>query len=101
MSAQLDKVILRLTAEQKATIEVIAFNAGAHASAESNFTYLEFDDSTLADVVFVEGLVSHIYQERPAELARYREALDYLRDAALSPRDSVNRIAEIRSACTE
>ncbi len=93
MRAQLEKII-RLAGEQKATVQVIAFDAGAHASAESNFTYLEFDDSTLPGLVFVEGLVSHLYQERPSELARYREALEYLRDAALSPRDSVNRIVE-------
>jgi len=96
MREQLEK-ILHLAEEQKATVQVIAFDAGAHASAESNFTYLEFDDSTLPGLVFVEGLFSHLYQERPAELARYREAIEYLRDTALSPRDSVNRIAEARN----
>ena len=48
MYAQLGQ-ILQLIREQKVTVQVIPFNAGAHASPESNFTYLEFGDSTLAD----------------------------------------------------
>ena len=36
------------------------------------------------------------YLERPAEIARYREAMEYLRDAALSPRDSISLINQIR-----
>lgn len=100
MRAQLDR-ILQLVQEQKATVQVIPFDAGAHASAESNFTYLEFGDSSLPGLVFVEGLAGNLYQERQAELERYREALEYLRDAALSPRDSANRMAQARSLHTD
>jgi hypothetical protein len=50
----------------------------------------------LPDLVFVEGLVSQLYLERPDELERYREALDQLRDEALNPRDSAKKIEEIR-----
>ncbi len=31
------------------------------------------------------------------EIERYREAIEYLRDAALSPRESTNLITEVRS----
>jgi hypothetical protein len=58
----------------------------------------DFDDSRLSPVVFAEGLISHQYQERKAEVERHREAVEYLRDAALSPRDSLPRIAEMRKA---
>jgi hypothetical protein len=47
------------------------------------------------DVVYVEGLIGNLYLERPDDFARYREAFEDLRDYALSPRDSVERIAEI------
>jgi transcriptional regulator with XRE-family HTH domain len=100
MRAQLDR-ILQLAHEQKATVQIVPFDIGAHASQDSNFTYLEFDDSSLPDLVFVEGLASNLYQERPFELARYREALEYLRDAALSPRDSMNRMAEAGKVHTD
>jgi transcriptional regulator with XRE-family HTH domain len=94
MAAQLDK-ILELQQASKATVQVIPFEAGAYASQDSNFVLFEFDQS-FRPVVFVEGLVTHQYQERQSEIERYREAVEYLRDAALSPPDSAQRIAEMR-----
>jgi transcriptional regulator with XRE-family HTH domain len=95
MKAQLEKILL-LVQEEKVTVQIIPFEVGAYAAVDSNFDYLEFAGSALPGMVFVEGLVSHLYLERPAELERYSEALEYLRDAALSPRDSAKRIEEIR-----
>jgi transcriptional regulator with XRE-family HTH domain len=96
MRAQLDK-ILTWAATDRGSIQVIPFSAGAHASADSNFDLLEFGENTRQDpVVYVEGLVSALYQERPAEVARYREAIEYLRDSALSTRDSLALISQIR-----
>lgn len=97
MLAQLDKV-LELERNAKATVQVIPFDVGAYAAQDSNFVLFDFDVSGLSSVVFVEGLVNHQYQERKADLDRYREAVEYLRDAALSPRESVLRIAEMRKA---
>ena len=87
MKAQLEDV-LSLMREQRATVQVIPYEVGAYGAVDSNFDYLEFAGTMLPDLVFVEGLVSHLYLERPEELERYREALDYLRDEALNPRDS-------------
>ena len=95
MKAQLDK-ILSLIREERAAVQVIPYEVGAYGAADSNFIYLEFAGTKLPDLVFVEGLVSQLYLERPDELERYREALDYLRDEALNPRDSAKRIEEIR-----
>jgi hypothetical protein len=95
MRAQLEKT-LSLMREERATVQVIPYEVGAYAAIDSNFDYLEFGGSKLPDLVFVEGLVSHLYQERPDELSRYSEALEYLRDVALNPRNSATRIEEIR-----
>jgi len=96
MAIQLDR-ILKSAADERVTVQVIPFDAGAHASADSNFVILEFDEqSHQRPVVYVEGLFNNRYQERPAEVARYREAAEYLRDAALSPRDSTSLIIQIR-----
>ena len=95
MCAQLDKILV-VARDEKATIQIIPFDAGAYASAESNFVFLEFGDSSLPGVVYVEGLTANLYLDRPAQLERYREALEYLRDAALSPRDSIGRITALR-----
>lgn len=100
MAAQLDKV-LEIEREGMATIHVIPFDVGAHAAADSLFVLLEFaEDSNLSPVVFVEGLTAHQYLERREDIARYREAVENLRDTALSPRDSVQRINEMRKAYT-
>lgn len=97
MRAQLDAILSR-AAEQKVTVQVITFDVGAHASTDSNFVLLEFGDSSpQRPVVFVEGLFSNRYQERQVEIDRYREAWEYLRDVALSPRDSISLITDIRS----
>jgi transcriptional regulator with XRE-family HTH domain len=96
LHAQLGK-ILQLVHEERATVQVIPFEVGSYAAMDSNFDYLEFGNSSLPDIVFVEGLESLIYHERRDDVEHYAESLDYLRDAALSPRDSVSRIAEIRN----
>lgn len=95
MKAQLEKII-GLIQEERATVQVIPYEVGAYAAVDSNFDYLEFSGSSLPGLVFVESLVSHLYQQRPAEIDRYTETLEYLRDTALSPRNSVRRIEEIR-----
>jgi transcriptional regulator with XRE-family HTH domain len=96
MAAQLDKV-LELELDGKATVQVIPFDVGAHAGQDSNFVLFDFE-KPLESVVFVEGLINHQYQERKLDLDRYREAIESLRDSALSPRDSVLRITEMRRA---
>jgi transcriptional regulator with XRE-family HTH domain len=96
MKAQVDN-ILSVVHEERATVQVVPFEIGGYAAIDSNFDYLEFEgDSPLTGSVYVEGLVKNSIFDRPSELKRYSEALEYLRDAALSPRDSAKRIQEIR-----
>jgi len=95
MRDQLDRV-LSLIQDDKTTVQVIPYTVGAYGANDSNFTYLEFAGTKLPDLVFVETLVSQLYIERPDEVDRYSEALDYLRDSALNPRDSAKKIEEIR-----
>ena len=95
MKAQLEKM-LSVMREDRAAVQVIPYEVGAYGAIDSNFHYLEFSDTMLPDLVFVEGLASHLYLDRSEDLERYREALDYLRDEALNPRDSAKKIEEIR-----
>jgi transcriptional regulator with XRE-family HTH domain len=96
MFRQLDK-IMQLTNEHKIVVQLIPFEIGAYDAADSNFVLLEFDREPLSDLVFVEGLLSALYHERPTEVERYRESLENLRDVALSPKESANRMTEMRS----
>jgi transcriptional regulator with XRE-family HTH domain len=98
MRVQLDK-ILEAAAGGTATVRVIPFDAGVHASTDSNFSLLEFGkDLPQGPVVFLEGLFSNRYLERPVEIDRYQEAVEYLNDAALSLEGSANLISKIRGA---
>ncbi len=98
MAAQFDKV-LKLERDGRATVQVLPFDS-AHVAQDSNFVVFDFDDPALFPVVFVEGLIKHQYQERKADIDRYLEEVENLRDSALSPRESIARIEEMREAYT-
>jgi transcriptional regulator with XRE-family HTH domain len=99
MSAQLGRLI-EAANRPKVTIQVIPFTLGAHPGVESNFNILEMPSPTLG-VVFVEGLVGSIYLERSEELTRYRQIFERLQAIALSPKDTIALIAEIRDQSTK
>jgi transcriptional regulator with XRE-family HTH domain len=98
MAGQMNKV---LEAEQrgKVIVHVVPFDVGAHGAQDSNFILFEFDENTnQTPVIFVEGLTGNQYLEKAVDIARYREALEYLRDSALNPRDSIRLVAEMHKA---
>ena len=59
MNAQHGK-ILELAQEERATVQVIPYHAGAYAAVDSNFTFLEFGESSLPGVVHIEGLEAQL-----------------------------------------
>lgn len=95
MAAQIAK-ILELSAAGKVRTQVVPFSIGAYSVADISFTLLEFSEPVLPPVVFVEGLVGSQYYERPVDVAHYRESIEYMRDSALSLRDSERRLLEIQ-----
>jgi transcriptional regulator with XRE-family HTH domain len=97
MAEQLGK-LAQTASEGYLITQVIPFSPGSLASADSNFTIFEFENPVRPGIVNVEGLTGNLYVEKPADIERYRESLDHLRDAALSPRDSLVLINEIRDA---
>jgi transcriptional regulator with XRE-family HTH domain len=97
MAEQLDRIV-QAASEGPVTTQVIPFNSGSLANSDSNFTLFEFEEPPMPRVVHVEGLTGYLYLEKAADIERYRESLDQLRDAALSPRDSLVLITEIRDA---
>jgi Domain of unknown function (DUF5753) len=99
MAAQLAHLI-DVTRLPNVTIQVISFTVGSHPGLESNFNILEMAPPT-PSVVFVEGLVGSVYLERPEDLKRYREVFERLQLMALSPKDSIDIISEIRTRFKE
>jgi len=99
MAAQLAHLI-EVARLPNVTIQVVPFTVGSHPGLESNFNILELPPPT-PSVVFVEGLVGSVYLERPEDLKRYREVFERLQMIALSPKDSVDMIFEIRTQFKE
>ena len=94
MQSQLEHLI-QLVEEQRVTLQVLPFEAGAHAGMEGSFTVLRFPDGSMTDVIYVESRSGQLFLSRPSELAVYRETLDHLRAAADSPRRSLETMRRI------
>jgi transcriptional regulator with XRE-family HTH domain len=93
MHAQLNWLAIR-AALPRVTIQVLPFSAGAHSGMEGPFLILGFPEQADPDVVYVDNTTAGFYLEEPAEILRYTLMFDHLRAAALSPDDTVTRIAE-------
>jgi hypothetical protein len=73
---------------------ILPFSAGAHAGQTESFMVLEFEEGTRAPVVHIEGLTGGLFRVTPSEVEVYQDALDDLRERALSPEESRTVIAE-------
>jgi transcriptional regulator with XRE-family HTH domain len=97
MYTQLGK-ILEAAEKDRATVQIIPFELGAYGAQDSNFVLLEFGESSLSPVVYVEGMTGSRYIDREADVGGYREAVEQLRNSALNPRDSIRRLNQLRKA---
>jgi transcriptional regulator with XRE-family HTH domain len=93
MAKQLDKLV-ELASKPNVTIQVIAYDAGAHPAMGSTFNILDFAASA-PSVVYVEGLVGGIYLDRPQDIDRYQQVFELLLAQALSPQESTELIAKM------
>jgi transcriptional regulator with XRE-family HTH domain len=94
MSRQLEH-IRAAAALPNIVIQVLSYDVGAHPGLDSPFSILGFADSLLSDVVYVEGLVGHLYLERKADVERYKQTFEYLSRIALDSNDSLDLITRI------
>ena len=100
MYAQLSK-ILEAEKKDQAAVQIIPFDVGAHAAQDSNFVLLEFDEPSVSPVIYVEGLTGSRYIDREADVDRYREAVERLRDSALDQHESKHRLNQLRRLFSE
>jgi transcriptional regulator with XRE-family HTH domain len=77
------------------TVQILAFESGAHAGLTGPFSILEFPERTDSDVAYTESLGGMIYLEKDREVRACAEAFDRLRAAALSPVASVELIERV------
>src|SRR5215216_2180503 len=77
MRGQLER-LLEATKLPNVTLQVLPFEAGAHAAMVGAFSVLRFPDQELPDVVYIEHLTSALYLNKPEEVERYLDVMEYL-----------------------
>ncbi len=70
------------------TLQVLPFDRGGSAAAAGPFTMLQFAEDDLPDIVYLEQLTSAVYVDKPADVERYRAAIERIAAVAASPADS-------------
>jgi transcriptional regulator with XRE-family HTH domain len=77
------------------TVQVIPFDMGAHPGLNGQYAILEFPDASDSSVVYIEGVTSDLYLEKPNDVQRYSVMYEHLRAQALNVEQSRQRIEEI------
>ena len=77
------------------TLQILAFEAGAHPGLVGPFSILEFPERTDSDVAYTESVGGMIYMEKDREVRACAEAFDRMRAAALSPSASLELIHQV------
>ena len=72
------KHLIEVTDHPAVTLQVLPFEAGAHAAMGGPFTILRFAEPDLADVVYIEQLTSALYLDKPVEVDSYLEVMEQL-----------------------
>jgi transcriptional regulator with XRE-family HTH domain len=91
MSAQL-RHLLDVMELPHVTLQVLPFDAGAHAAMTGAFIMLRFPEEEMS-TVYVENDRGGLYQERPADLDRYRLVWEQVTTIALQPDDTADMIS--------
>jgi hypothetical protein len=81
-------------------LQVLPFDAGAHASMGTSFELLQFTEPSDTAIVYIEDHTSSQYLEAAADLERYTLIFDYLRASALAPERSAEFIKQVASSMT-
>ena len=94
MRTQLKRII-DVARLPKVTFQIIPLDLGAHPAMDSTFVIMEFNETTVSDVVYAEGLAGNIYLESGADLERYKRIFVRLHSIASSPEDSISLATRI------
>jgi transcriptional regulator with XRE-family HTH domain len=99
MRAQLERLV-QVAALPSVTLQVLPFDAGAHASMGTSFELLQFPEAGDTSIVYIEDLTSSQYLETAADIERYTLVFNHLRASALSPERSADFITRAAGSMT-
>ncbi|MDH6115653.1 transcriptional regulator with XRE-family HTH domain [Kitasatospora sp. MAP12-15] len=99
MGPQLDKV-LALNRLDNVNIQVMPINAAIHPGMGGPMAIIGFPQRSDLDVVLVEGLMSSLFVEDPADVEQYRARFTVITAEALNKDDSLAFILEQKAKIT-
>jgi transcriptional regulator with XRE-family HTH domain len=99
MRAQLDR-ILEVAELPNVTVQVLPFEAGAHASMGTSFELLQFPEPTDTPIVYIEDQTTSQHLETVIDVDRYTLVFDHLRACALAPDRSAEFIGHVVKSMT-
>ncbi|MFG2552374.1 helix-turn-helix domain-containing protein [Streptomyces sp. NPDC048581] len=82
------------------TLQVLPFDAGAHAAESTGFVIIRGPEPSL-DVVHMSNLSGALYLEKEVELERHKVVFEYLRSQALSTSDTTRLLGTLVNEFTE
>jgi transcriptional regulator with XRE-family HTH domain len=94
MSEQLEQVA-KLSLLPHVTVQVLPYSVGAHPGMFGKFAILEFLDTSDASVVYLEGVTSDLYLEKPNDVQSYGVMYEHLRATALNAEQSRQFIIDL------
>jgi len=74
------------------TLQILPFEAGAHAGMDGPFAILEFEEERDADVVFTDNATGGLFMEKTEELQKYTVIFETIVATALTPEESIEMI---------
>jgi Domain of unknown function (DUF5753) len=94
MAVQLDRLVA-YARESRIVLQAVPYNAGDHAGTDGPIAVYEFTERP--SIVYAECNRGGRIVEDPEEVADMITTMNMIRASALSPRDTLNLVAKIRS----
>ncbi|MBV7696612.1 helix-turn-helix transcriptional regulator [Streptomyces sp. TRM70350] len=76
--------LLEMSQLPHVTVQLIPFEMGAHPGVSGQYAILEFPDAADSSVVYIEGVTSDLYLEKPQDVQKYSVMYEHLRAQALN-----------------
>lgn len=93
MAEQLDHLAALVDAHPSVTVQILPFDAGAHASMGYSFSLMSFEDVP-GSIAYSEALTSATYMEKPADVDQHDEIFQRLMAASTRPNRSIDWLRE-------
>jgi transcriptional regulator with XRE-family HTH domain len=92
MQAQLEH-LLEISQRPNVAVQILPSDAGAVPAGPNKFIILDFEESAVSSVVFIENLTDDLYLDRAEDVERYSVAFAELVEMAATPQSTRNIIA--------